>query len=107
MWSGVYVLEVVKFITFVDAENSLIANDGEYIRVGYVRENFKSKLEACSYYDRHNPHMRRLNANGTYTSNWDPTTKLVHIVRNAYVLINVDAFFSQEELTIICEGKCI
>jgi hypothetical protein len=87
MWSEVYVLEVVKFITFNDAENSLITNNGYHVHVSYMREKFKSKLKACSYYDRHNPHMRRLNANGTYTSELDPITKLVHIVRNAYILI--------------------
>ena len=107
MWSGVYVLKVVKFITLNDAKNSLISNDGQYIRVGYMREKFKSKLDACSYYDKHNPHMRRLNANGTYTSDWDPNTQLVYIVRKAYMLINVDAFFSQEELHIICEGNSL
>jgi len=35
---------------------------------------FKTNNDAVSYYDRHNPHMRSLNARGTYRSDWDLDT---------------------------------
>ena len=36
------------------------------------------------YYDKHNPHMRALNAHGEWRSDWDPTTRLLYVVRKHY-----------------------
>jgi hypothetical protein len=71
-----YVLEVVKYIS-----------DEGYEHIGYMKSKFKTKKEACEYYDKHNPHMRQLNAHNTYKSDWDPVTKLSYIVRKDYMLI--------------------
>jgi hypothetical protein len=49
-----YVLEVCKF------------DDDDNYHVGYMQAKFKSKDDACSYYNRHNPHMRELNAHRTF-----------------------------------------
>ena len=52
--------------------------------VGYMDKYFRTMDEACLYYDNHNPHMRSLNALGTWTSALEPTTRLRYIVRNLY-----------------------
>jgi len=69
-----YVLEVVKFITKM--------RKTKMWHVGYMDARFKTKKDACSYYDRHNTHMRSLNAFNTWTSDWDPNTHLLYIVRH-------------------------
>ena len=66
----VVVLEVVEFV-----------GKGTFIHVGYMDATFRTKKDAASYYDRHNPHMRSLNAHNTWQSDWDPVTKLKYIVR--------------------------
>jgi len=76
-----YVLEVVKIITERD---HLLHRHQEH--VGYMNAKFKTKDDACSYYDKHNPHMRKLNTLGTYKSDWDQNTKLMYIVREDYML---------------------
>ena len=54
---------------------------------------FKTKKDAVSYYDKHNPHMRSLNALKTYISDWDPNTKLLYIVRDDYLInATIDCF---------------
>ena len=48
-----------------------------------VDSSFQNAIFArkqMSYYDRHNPHMRWLNAHNMWASNWDPTTSLMYIV---------------------------
>ena len=54
---------------------------GKYEHLGYMKAKFKTKNDACSYYDRHNPHMCSLNAHNTYKSDWDPNTKLLYICK--------------------------
>ena len=83
-----YVLEVLEFITEDDVEN------GRKIKhLGYMKGKFKTKKDAVSYYDRHNPHMRSLNAHNNYKSDWDPNTKLLYIVRDDYfIYASIDCF---------------
>ena len=51
------------------------------LHLGYMKKFFRTKADACEYYDRCNPHMRSLNAHGTYRSDWDPETRLFYVVR--------------------------
>lgn len=76
-----YVLEVLKYNT--QTEN-LLTNEGKLIHIGYMNLLFNSKYDACSYYDKFNPHMRKMNSIGTYTSDWDPVDKLLYIVREYF-----------------------
>ena len=82
MWSGFFVLEVLKFVS---------EREGRYNKtlehIGYMNMKFKTKKECISYYDEHNPHMRSLNAHETYMSDWDPNTTLVYIVRDDYSIM--------------------
>ena len=52
-----YVLEVLQFITEKDGENGWLAQGGNNKHIGYMKGKFKTKNNAVSYYDRHNPHM--------------------------------------------------
>tara|TARA_Y100001970_G_C14199599_1_gene840302 strand:+ start:1093 stop:1413 length:321 start_codon:yes stop_codon:yes gene_type:complete len=93
-----YVLEVVKYnINEVD-------NLPELIHVGYMKGKFKTKKDAVSYYDRHNPHMRSLNAHNTFISDYDPNTKLLYIVRDDYLINMTIDCFSIEDNTEIKDG---
>ena len=88
-----YVLEVLQFIRDKDGDNGWIAQGGKIKHIGYMRKKFKTKKEAISYYDEHNPHMRSLNAHNTYCSDWDPNTKLLYIVRDDHLInATVDCF---------------
>lgn len=97
MWNNLYVLEVIRFNTVRDGENGWLNKGGKYEHVGYMKAKFRTKADACSYYDRHNPHMRKLNAHGTYQSDWDPNTKLLYIVRKDYNIIDTIPPFSEED----------
>ena len=97
MWNKMYVLEVVRFITEKEG------NDTKQQHVGYMKAKFRTKTDACSYYDRHHPHMRSLNVLGTYESDWDPTTKLKYIVRRDYLLRDSIDTFSPADLPL--DGK--
>ena len=57
-----------------------LPNKGRF-HLGYMKKFFRTREDACEYYDRCNPHMRPLNAHGTYRSDWDPETHLFYIVR--------------------------
>ena len=94
-----YVLEVLEFITEKDGTP---AADIEHI--GYMKGKFKTKKDAVSYYDKHNPHMRSLNAHNSYISDWDPNTKLLYIVRDDYLINATIDCFSVEDNTEIKEG---
>ena len=86
-----YVLEVVKF----DDDETKYENEGytKFIHIGYMNKRFKSKEEACEYYDSHNSHMRKLNEHKTYKSDWDPNTKLAYIVReDKLISLTVEPF---------------
>ena len=88
-----YVLEVLEFITEKEGDNGWLAQGGGIKHIGYMKGKFKTKKDAISYYDRHNPHMRSLNAHNTYCSDWDPNTKLLYIVRDDYLInATIDCF---------------
>ena len=82
-----YVLEVLEFIT-----------GGKIKHIGYMKGKFKTKNDAVSYYNRHNPHMRSLNgSNNNYCSDWDPNTKLLYIVRDDYLINSTIDCFSIDD----------
>jgi len=83
-----YVLEVVKY--HINENDKL----PELIHIGYMKGKFKTKEDAVSYYDRHNPHMRSLNDDdNNYRSDWDPDTRLLYIVRDDYLInATIDCF---------------
>lgn len=89
-----YTLEVARFIT--DKEECK-AKGGTTEHVGYMRALFRTKQAAAAYYDRHNPHMRKLDAHNTWKSDWDPTTHLLYIVREAHLLIDTIAPFDAND----------
>ena len=96
MRTGLYVLEVLKFITEKEGKNGWVEKGGKIEHIGYMNVKFKTKNDCVSYYDRHNPHMRSLNALDTYISDWDPNTKLLYIVRKDCMVIGVIPAFSEE-----------
>jgi hypothetical protein len=90
-----YVLEVARFITNYDEAD---ARGGQLEHMGYMKAKFRTKKDAASYYDRHNPHMRNLNAHGTWRSDWDPDTRLMYIVREDHdILDSIQPFDSADE----------
>ena len=92
-----YVLEVCEFITEKDGEYGWFAQGGKLKHIGYMKGKFKTKKDAVSYYDRHNPHMRSLNARNNYRSDWDPNTKLLYIVRDDYLInATIDCFYEED-----------
>ena len=68
-----YILEVQKF--------NHVGQNGKFIHIGYMDKSFKTKQEASNCYDRHNAHMRSLNAHNTWISDWDPVIWLRYRVR--------------------------
>tara|TARA_Y100000389_G_C17470604_1_gene530239 strand:+ start:5304 stop:5645 length:342 start_codon:yes stop_codon:yes gene_type:complete len=100
-----YVLEVCEFIIEKEGDNGWLAQGGEIKHIGYMKGKFKTKKDAVSYYDRHNPHMRSLNAHYTYISDWDPNTKLLFIVRDDYhINMTIDCFCVEDNTEIDCYG---
>ena len=88
-----YCLEVVEFIEEKDGDNGWLVQGGKFKHIGYMKKTFKTKKDAALYYDKHNPHMRSLNAHNTYISDWDPNTKLLYIVRDDYLInATIDCF---------------
>ena len=93
MSKATYVLEVCEMIIDEDGPDGWLAQGGKIKHIGYMKGHFKTKKDAVSYYDRHNPHMRSLNAHNTYKSDWDPNTKLLYIVREDYLInATIDCF---------------
>jgi hypothetical protein len=45
-----------------------------------MKAKFRTKEDACSYYNRHNPHLRKINVFRTFESDWDPITNLMYMV---------------------------
>lgn len=78
-----WVLEVVRFLS----KEERIAKKAWAEHVGYMNITFKAQQKACDYYDKHNPHMRALNAHGTFRSDWDPETYLLYIVREDHDIL--------------------
>ena len=90
-----YVLEVVRYIKDYDEAD---AKGGNLEHMGYMKAKFRTKKDAALYYDRHNPHMRNLNAHGTWRSDWDPNTCLMYIVREDHALLDsIQPFDSADE----------
>ena len=93
-----YVLEVCKYIIEKNGEDGWLKKGGKFEHLGYMKTKFKTKQDACSYYNRHNPHMRGLNVNNTYISDWDPNTHLLYIVRKDNSIIDTINPFSENDL---------
>jgi hypothetical protein len=74
-----YILEVQKFNLIGDLSQSEC--NGKSTHVGYMNIVFKTKQQACKYYDMYNPTLRPLNAHHTYRSDWNPETYLMYIIR--------------------------
>jgi hypothetical protein len=77
-----YILEVQRFDPYGHITNP--GWNGKAEHIGYMDKDFWTKQEACDYYDKHNPHMRSLNANKTWCSDWDPANHLMYIVRKSF-----------------------
>lgn len=105
--ASTWVLEVIEFITEINGTNGWKALGGKYRHVGYMRAKFKTKKDACTYYDRHNTHMRPLNAHGTFKSDWDPNTHRLYIVRKDYHCIGTVPPFSKEEEPVVTENTTV
>ena len=102
MATGKYVLEVLEFITEKDGDNGWLAQGGKIKHIGYMNGIFKTKKDAVSYYDRHHPNMRSLNAHNNYISDWDKDTKLLYIVRDDYLInAKIDCFSINDNPEII------
>ena len=91
-----YVLEVV-IIRFITDSEEWKANCSKHEHIGYMRAKFKTKKDVASYYDRHNPHLRSLNAHGTWISDWDPNTSLLYIVREDHDMMDTSPAFDSED----------
>jgi len=86
-----YILEVQKFNIY--GHNDHPEWNGKSEHIGYINKLFKSKQKASDYYDKFNPHMRSLNAQENWCSDWDPTTGLMYIVReHFYEYLKIDPF---------------
>ena len=59
-------------------------DSGKYDHVGYVKKQFLTKKAAAEHYNNNNPHMRPLNAHGTWKSDWDPNTHLRYTVEQKF-----------------------
>lgn len=91
--TSLYVLEVLQILDDGDGEDGWKKQGGKFKHIGYMKGIFKKKKDAVSYYDRHNPHLRSLNAHNNYKSDWDPKTKLFYIVRDDYgIIATIDCF---------------
>lgn len=91
--TGLYVLEVLQILDDGDGEDGWKKQGGKFKHIGYMKGLFKRKKDAVSYYDRHNPNLRSLNAHNNYKSDWDPETKLFYIVRDDYgIIATIDCF---------------
>ena len=93
-----FVLEVVRFI---DNKDEWEKKGGKQEHIGYMRARFRSKEDAASYYDRHNTHMRKLNAHNTWMSDWDPNTYQLYIVREDFNLIQTIPPFDPADEPVI------
>jgi hypothetical protein len=73
-----YILEVQK----INLAGHNAYPESEHI--GYINKVFKTKQEASDYYDKFNPHMRLLNADKNWCSDYDPNSGLMYIVREHF-----------------------
>jgi len=77
-----YVLEVQRFDYNECNEHS--GSKGKSLHIGYMNKVFNTKRNACEYYDKYNPHMRPLNSLENYRSDWDPSTRLMYVIREYF-----------------------
>ena len=96
-----YVLEVVRFIEEKDGLDGWVNKKGKLEHIGYMNAKFRTKKDACSYYDRHNQHMRALNQHNTYKSDYDPNTHLLYMVREDFGIISTIDPFDKNDLPIV------
>lgn len=75
-----YILEVQKFYT--DGHSKHPEWNGKKEHIGYMNKIFETKKEASDYYYLHNPHMRPINSENNWCSDWDSETKLLYVIRN-------------------------
>jgi len=74
------------------------------VHVGYMDAHFKTREDAASYYDRHNAHMRPMNAQGTWASDWDPVTRLKYVVRqDLLVASSIEPFDPDDASTLTAD----
>tara|TARA_B110000211_G_C13875386_1_gene462691 strand:- start:330 stop:632 length:303 start_codon:yes stop_codon:yes gene_type:complete len=73
-----WTLEIQRFDATILAPTSQVG--GKFVHIGYVKKQFLNKKAAAEHYNALNPHMRALNAHGTWKSDWDPNTQLRYIV---------------------------
>lgn len=76
-----FVLETLRYCE--DLEEKIRLN-GCYEHIGYVNKVFKTKKQAAAYYNTYHPHMRALEMQGGWLSDYDPDTKLCYAVRENY-----------------------
>ena len=92
-----YVLEVVKYNrlpnTLQVGHHGWLHRGGQVRHEGYMRAKFKTREDAISYYNRHNPEMTPMDLCNTYSSDWDPYTHRKYIIREDYDIEGfIDAF---------------
>jgi hypothetical protein len=75
-----YILEVQFFHT--DALEKHPEWNGKKEHIGYINKIFNSKEEASGYYHLYNQHMRKITSENNWCSDWDPSSKLLYVVRN-------------------------
>ena len=86
-----YILEVQHF--YLDGDKIHPEWNGKSEHIGYMNKIFNTKQKASDYYDKFNPHMRQLNANNDWCSDWDPKTNLMYIVReHFYEYLKIPSF---------------
>ena len=97
-----YILEVQRFDINGHKEHPEWCGKAQHI--GYMNKIFKTKQEACNYYDKFNPHMRSLNAHKTWCSDYDPNTNLMYIVReHFYEYLKIPPFDVNDSPTIVIQ----
>ena len=77
-----YILEVQKY--HVTGNHDFPQYNGKSEHIGYMNKVFKTKKEASDYYDKFNPHMRKLNILENWCSDWDQKTCLMYVVRKRF-----------------------
>jgi len=86
-----YILEVQKYN--FEGHYKYPEWNGRSEHIGYINKIFNTKQEACDYYDKFNPHMRSLNQQYNWCSDWDENTKLMYIVRqHFYEYLKIPSF---------------
>lgn len=74
-----YILEVQQF--FINGRTTHPEWNGKKEHIGYINKIFNTKQEASDYYYIHNRHMRVINSESDWCSDWDPETNLLYVIR--------------------------